>query len=227
MIFNAAVEKLEPIAAPIVASMLGKQWLPVVLAIIEHESGGEPGIKANKETKFSRVLRTRTGGSITVKHAYGLMQTIPTVILDYENSRGTKIFFEDISGKGQAECETQIKIGCWLLRRFKQRIQQVVKVYKSDGTIDPDGLGFVCMAYAIGARPVIDALMILINDKIELTLENLEKRVPYLGKPANAPFKYARAILKKIGNILHDVVTVPTNWPLFIAVGLAVYLLFK
>jgi len=223
--FNPAVHSLIPIAAPIVESSLGAQWLPVVLAIIEHESGGEPGIRSAHECKNSEMIPKISGGFEKVKHAYGLMQVIPKVVLEFSEIKGKPVFFEQISGKTQNDCEMQIKIGCWLLKRFKTRMQQVVRVHLPDGNLDNDGLAAVVMAYGIGARPIIDAILILKEKGIAPTFENLNSHFPFLGQPGNYPFKFARWILSKIGKALTFSMT--DSWPLVLAFGLSLYLLFK
>jgi hypothetical protein len=225
--FDPKVEQLAPIAAPIVESMLGRQWLHTVLAIIEHESGGIVGQKSGVQCGNHNFLPTKMGVPVLVKNAYGLMQTIPDVILDYSKDRKVTIFFDDVSGDTKEAAEKQIKIGCWLLKHLINRVSKYVTVTKQQ-KLYSNGVGFVVMAYGIGAGKVIPMLEDMKNDGIDLTLENAEIYKPNLGQPGNKPFSFARWVLKKSQSLLEFVwQETPTGAFLLVACVLTAYLLLK
>jgi hypothetical protein len=222
-------QALLSIVDPIVSSKFGPAWTPVVMAIIDNESGGKIGIEAAHETRFSAILQTRDGATKTVKKALGLMQVIPRNIADYATKYGT-VYYEDMVGTTAEAAAIQIKIGVHVLKTMiNSMIGYLPSLKVTSPSLDPDNLSFILMAYAIGQRPVQNMIQRLKMAAIPLTLANAEQAEPDLGKPQNQPYFYAKKILKKINGIVGQLKNTAQNSDLFLllAAGLTVFLLLN
>lgn len=222
-------QSLLPVVEPIVSAMFGPQWVPVVMAIIDNESGGRVGIIAQHETRYSATLPNRSGGSTTIKKAMGLMQVIPRNVADYAVKHGP-VFYEDMTGTTIEAARVQIKVGMHVLRTMINSMIGFLPSLKTHNpALDPDHLGFILMAYAIGQRPVQNLIQRLKTDSIPLTLAAAEQKEPDLGKPGNRPYFYAKKILGKIFGIADNLKITVQRSDLFLllAAGLTLFLLFK
>jgi hypothetical protein len=221
-------QALATIAAPIVDSMLGRQWLPVVLAIIDNESGGVIGQKAHQNTGISKTFPIKSGGVVTINKAFGLMQVIPINIEAFANAYKTTIYFEDFAGTSIEAAKIQIKMGVWVLKNMVRYMKPYVDALGKQ-PLTKDAISFVLMAYAIGQKPVKDLVSEMKSKGLPLTLELAEKTNPDMGKPLNKPFFYAKKILKKIAGIADLIIKIPgsSDLMLVIAAGLTIYLLLN
>lgn len=222
-------QSLLPVVEPIVTSMFGSAWVPVVMAIIDNESGGTIGQIAGEETGISASLPMKNGGYKTVKKALGLMQVIPINIEDYAKRFGP-VFYEDMTGTSIDAARIQIKIGCDVLRKMINSMIGYLPAMKvTKPAMNPDNLGFILMAYAIGQRPVQNMIQRMKTASLPLTLAAAEESEPNLGKPKNRPYFFAKKILKKISGIAGQIRSTAQSSDLFlvIAAGLTLFLIFK
>lgn len=169
-----------------------------ILSIIRNESGGKPGIKANRATKFSKELPTRSGGVVKVNKALGLMQTIPLVVDDYNKTHKTA-FYDDMTGATVAAAKKQIQVGVWTFNNNVRAIQAATgKQLIKSGKINIDLLKLVLVAYAWGVGRTKRKLNELKKAGKAPTFENLQAAWPQLGQPANRPIYYANKIVNRV-----------------------------
>ncbi|NIP27967.1 MAG: hypothetical protein GWN55_13100 [Phycisphaerae bacterium] len=184
--------------APFVAANISPELVPVILAIIENESGGQAGIPSYAATKFHEQIPSRSGGSVLVDRAYGLMQVIPVVYLDYNRKHTDKIYWEDISGTSKAAGQAQIKAGIWTFLNNVRAIEAFTgQKLVLNGQLNWDLLNLVLISYAWGIGRVRKKLTDLIERNLAPTFDNIKSLWPELGLPANQPLVYAGRIYNK------------------------------
>ncbi len=176
----------------------------LILAIINHESGGQAGIPARVGTKYKMQIPKRAGGARLVDRAYGLMQTIPAVVLDFNKAHPAKpVYWEDISGQAGAAGRIQIRIGCWLFNGYVRRLHaydpvSFPGVHTGDAT--PEQLTAALVAYARGFGALKGKLDILKGEGKPLTQRQLYERFPLWGysqkkgRWVNRPLYYAATV---------------------------------
>lgn len=125
----------------------------LVLAIINHESGGIIGRPSEEKNKAYEVLND-AGEMVTQSHAYGLMQCSPGLLRTYQD-RGLspKITLDDLKGKDDRAARTQIKLGCWYFAHQVRALHQYdPKIFsgQSPGTASDEQLKLALMSYAAG-----------------------------------------------------------------------------
>lgn len=161
----------------------------LVLSIIEHESGGQAGIKSHARTKAAEI-RTDAGGLVTVHNAMGLMQVIPSHIAAWNLNRKPQITLEDMTGDDERAARLQIKIGSSIFASYLHKLHKFDPVEfpgKSPGTSTPQQLQLALIAYAIGPgskggkRGLIPKLEQLRKMKRPLTLAALKAAFPKWG----------------------------------------------
>jgi hypothetical protein len=225
-----AVESLVPIAAPIVDSALGRLWLPVVMAIIEHESKGVIGAPAGKETAHAGIYTKRDKTTIRVKIAGGLMQTIPNVVFDFAKAKSRTIYFEDIFGSSIDDAKKQIEIGVWLLKRQINNVSKYMKITADHGSrINENALRFIISCYAVGGPATTALLDDLKANGYPLTIDSAKENYPNFGGNNNNPYGFGEWIVKKIKSLSGVIGTVLQNTTsdygfLLVAIGLTIYL---
>lgn len=173
----------------------------VVLAIIQHESGGQPGIPARVKCKCG-MLPTVDGGERKVCRALGLMQTIPATINWYNQSAKTdddRATYEDMTGEDERAIRLQIRVGCKFLalcNRYLNRLYPEACPAESLSAAKPDQISIVLTAYAVGHGNTGKKIKGLIADGIKPNFKNLQKHYPDWGKnkagvQINNPLRYA------------------------------------
>lgn len=200
-------QKWAPIVSEVTRAMMGPAWIPVVLSIIDNESKGHAGIPAGRETRHAATFPTRSGGTMTTKRAWGLMQVIPVNMASFAQKTGTVVYYEDFSGISDDAARIQIKMGVTVLKTVVKLLQPYLPDLKMTApSVPKDALAFVLMAYAIGHVPVIRLLQKMAAERRSQTLVEAETSEPDLGKPANRPFFYAKKILKKVAGVSSQLV---------------------
>lgn len=157
----------------------------LILSIINNESAGRAGIPAGVGTKFHLDVPKRAGGNRLVKRAYGLMQTIPAVISDFNKDHGAKpAYWEDVSGKTAEAGRIQIRIGCWLFNKYVRLLHKYDPVSfpgSHAGEASPEQLTSALVAYAVGWGALRKKFDVLKEKGVPLTQRNLYENFPLWG----------------------------------------------
>lgn len=116
----AAVQRWQPI----VAAELAAQSIPLpnelILAVMQVESGGSPGI-----------VNPKSGAS-------GLLQVMPGTLADYNKRHGSSITLDEMRGKTDSDAAKQIKVGIDIVATYwrsaykylAKRWNDVVPIYE-------------------------------------------------------------------------------------------------
>lgn len=179
----------------------------LILSIINNESEGSAGEPARVRTKHSRELPTRAGGSRLVDRAYGLMQCVPLVVIDFNNAHPQKpVYWEDISGTDGNSGRLQIRVGCWLFRKMVRNLNRdFPEAYPGTnaGNAPPEHLTAALVAYARGYGALKKKLDILKDQGLPLTQRNLYEKFPLWGwshkdqKWINRPLYYSAKVWRR------------------------------
>lgn len=180
--------------------------LPVdlVLAVIQHESGGVAGLRAGRATKHARDLPTASGGTKRLQHAAGLMQTIPVLVEAWNKNVGKPIITaDDLEGKDERAARIQTRLGVTYLAGNFARLHK----YDSAAFPSPVGRGaspnqttLSLVAYAAGFPGLKKKLDVLKSEGLPLTFEALKQRFPKWGysdkakKWINRPVHYGATV---------------------------------
>jgi hypothetical protein len=178
--------------------------LPVdlVLAVIEHESGGIAGDQAKVKCKAA-ILPTVGGGKINVNRALGLMQVIPPNIAAWNEQGGEQVFFEDMTGSDERAIRLQIRLGCWILAssfRGLNKFFPAVFPTASGGEADPNQVQCALVGYAVGVGALREKFDALKAEGKPLTYAQLRVSFPNWGKSKktgkwiNRPLHYAEVV---------------------------------
>lgn len=173
----------------------------LLLAIINNESNGQPGIPAGKKTPVCVALPTSTGGSKTVCRAYGLMQTVPATI-DFYNRSNKTVTFNQISGSTDSDAAAQIAVGAFYLRFVNDYLNHKFPTdlpAKEVKDADLNQLKLVLTGYAVGHGAIEDKLSALSRRGAALTYDNVKRYFPTWGQNkkgvwVNRPLFYAAKI---------------------------------
>jgi hypothetical protein len=176
----------------------------LVLAIIRHESGGNPGISAKTGCKCG-PLPTAAGGEKTVCNALGLMQIIPATI-DFYNMTAPdndKATLEDMTGTDDRAIRLQIRVGCkylafvnyYLHQRFPETMPE-----NSLSAAGDDQIALALTAYAVGHGATAAKMKEAKEQNYSPTFANVKRLFPTWGQNAagkwiNTPLKYASDVL--------------------------------
>jgi hypothetical protein len=161
----------------------------LVMSIIEHESGGQAGIKSHAGTKAAEILND-AGDLVAVSNALGLMQVIPPHVAAWNLNKIPKITLEDMTGDDERAARLQIKIGSSIFASYLHKLHSFDPQEfpgKTPGTATPQQLSLALVAYAIGPgkkggkRGLIPKLERLRELKRPLTLSALEATFPKWG----------------------------------------------
>ena len=185
---------------PIVNEVRGKIPAKLILAIIKNESGGRPGIIAGVKTKYAKSLNKRDGSKILVNKALGLMQVIPTNISHY-NKNVSPVTYDDMTGNTNADAKKQIALGTYILKNnftWLHKLNPTIFPFPI-GNLTSNQLSFGLAAYAYGNKRVLDKINELRKLKMAIRWENLVKKWPNWGRPANNPIYYVSKIKKMMG----------------------------
>lgn len=176
----------------------------LVLAIIKHESGGNPGILAKVKCKCG-MMPTTSGDEINVCNAMGLMQVIPGTVDFYNRSAEEKEIatFEDMTGKDDRAIRLQIRTGCkflafanaYLHRHFPATVPE-----KSLANASDDQISLALTAYAVGNGATAKKMHALVDRNETPTFKNIKRLFPDWGRNSsgkwiNRPLKYATVVV--------------------------------
>lgn len=174
----------------------------IILAIINHESGGKSGLQAKVKCK-SALLPSVTGTEWKVDRALGLMQVIPPNVASWnENPSHEKVYVEDMIGNDERAIRLQIRLGCWI---YASTIAGIHKFFPETFTTtsaadaDPNLIRLSFMAYAVGVGALKEKLDTLKKQGKPLTFEQIKANFPNWGKNAqgkwiNRPIHYAETV---------------------------------
>lgn len=176
----------------------------LVLAIINNESGGEPGIRAHVKCKCGEIPDVN-GIQHRICYAYGLMQCIPSLVQWYNTmteDAEKKATIEDLQGSDERAIRIQIRIGCMFLAYCNRYLHKKFPEACPAETLakaDNDQIAIVSTAYAVGHGATARKLEALQKSGMELTFKNLLVQFPdwgrnKQGKQVNNPLKYAQKI---------------------------------
>jgi hypothetical protein len=172
----------------------------LVLAIIQQESHGNPGIAARAGCKCA-TLPSVTGNQVKVCNALGLMQVIPSTVNWYNEGvpDDEKATFEDMTGSDERAIRIQIRTGCkylalvnnYLHKRFPETVPQHSLANAKD-----DQIKLVLTGYAVGHGATAKKMNKAIEAGKSPTFANIQRLNPKWGQNAsgkwiNRPLKYA------------------------------------
>jgi soluble lytic murein transglycosylase-like protein len=175
----------------------------LVLAIIKHESGGNPGIAARVPCRCG-MLPTTGGGQVEICNALGLMQTIPATIAWYNESApdADKATIEDMTGSDERAIRLQIRVGCkflahanyYLHQRFPETMPE-----RSLANAKDDQIKLALTGYAVGNGATAKKMAAAIDQDKAPTFANIQRLFPKWGQNAagqwvNRPLKYANDV---------------------------------
>jgi hypothetical protein len=175
----------------------------LILSIIDHESGGHAGRRAAVACKPGELAKV-DGSKVTLNHAYGLMQVIPSTVAWYNQIHPSEpAYVEDIKGTGERASRLQIRIGVWLLAHNLRQLFNLDPVSfpgQNASSATPDQIMSALVAYAIGLGALKQRLEILKSEGRALTLNSLGERFPLWGysqaqdRWINRPVQYAGVV---------------------------------
>jgi hypothetical protein len=172
----------------------------LVLAIIKHESGGNPGIPATVNCKCG-LLPDVNGNQVKVCNALGLMQIIPATVNWYNDQApdDEKATLEDMTGSDERAIRLQIRIGCKFLalvnNYLHQKFPETVPEHSLANAKD-DQIKLVLTGYAVGHGNTEKMMEKAIEADKSPTFANIQRLFPTWGQNAsgkwiNRPLKYA------------------------------------
>lgn len=182
--------KPKTIYAKYVRYITDRELAPVVLAILRHESQGQPGIISRARTANSAMVPTEDGMQ-QVQNAMGLMQVAPVTLVTYNQQTGGEVSFDEMIGKSEKDIQTQIQVGEWAIQKALEQVDEFEPVN------DRDRLQLAICAYAMGIgnlRRVISNL----GPRIAGTqYGNLRAQRPDWGRPRNNPHGFVAYVLEQ------------------------------
>jgi hypothetical protein len=176
----------------------------LILGIIKHESGGNPGILARENCKCG-MMPTTSGTDVQVCNAMGLMQVIPSTVDFYNQGMDEKdvATYEDMTGKDERAIRLQIRTGCKFLAYANHYLHQLYPATVPENSLanaDDDQIALVLTAYAVGNGATAKKMQALIDENKAPTFANIRKYFPGWGQNAqgkwiNRPLKYATNVM--------------------------------
>jgi hypothetical protein len=176
----------------------------LILGIIKHESGGNPGILARVKCKCG-LMPTASGDQVQVCNAMGLMQVIPATVDYYNQDAAPKdvATFEDMTGNDERAIRLQIRTGCkflafanhYLHQHFPSTVPESSLAHASD-----DQIALALTAYAVGNGATAKKMQAALDQNVAPTFKNLKRLFPDWGKNAqgqwiNRPLKYGSDVI--------------------------------
>lgn len=194
----------------------------LILAIIQHESGGTAGRLSNQTTKSATIERM-DGSTIDFNKAMGLMQVIPPNVASWNAQAADKAFFEDMTGASERAARLQIRLGAWIFAanvRLLHDFDSAIFPGVSPGNATEEQLKLALVSYAIGFGNLKPRLEALKNQGLALTLKNLVLSFPKWGYSEkkeqwiNRPLHYASIVwdrMTKHGTPAKPAIAFPSN----------------
>lgn len=156
----------------------------LILAIIKKESGGVIGKKAGLTCKPWEIPTT-SGGMITYNRALGLMQVVPRTIAGYNNRHpDALVYYEQMSGKTEADARIQIRVGCDVLAieiRNLHNYDGLAFPGTTPNNIDTNQLLCALLGYRMGFGSLTKKLNKLRDRGLALTYANIKNEFPNWG----------------------------------------------
>lgn len=165
------------------ASWEGKDVpIDILLAIIEHESGGIAGIVSRRKRAAGFYpLPLDSGGEKMVENDLGLMQTGPAVVLAFSKATKTPVTYQDMTGKDERAYRLQIRVGAWYLANQIRNLHGYdTKQFpgKTPAQANENQYRLALIAYARGFGDLKKKLDSLREKRAPLTLSVLESSFP-------------------------------------------------
>lgn len=171
----------------------------LVLAIIQHESGGNIGVLGKGHTKCGQIPDVN-GNVREVCVAMGLMQCIADTVAGYNrNQTGSNIAtYEDMTGNDERAARMQIRVGCWFLVAANKRLNHefpeifpAIDLSKAKN----DQISMLLTGYAVGPGNTSKKIRNLLDNNIKASYAALKKHFPDWGKVGdkwvNNPLAYS------------------------------------
>lgn len=177
----------------------------LTLAIIKHESGGNPGEQGRVKIRMPGVLYDVNGEPHEVDRALGLMQCIPAVIDGYNTGKSGPdyITIEDMTGADDRAIRMQIRAGCRYLgiaNNVLHREFPEVCPERSLADAGDDQIKLALTAYAVGAGATSRKMETAKSQNHSPTFKNIKSLFPNWGKNdegkwVNRPLLFAETIM--------------------------------
>lgn len=196
--FKQRVERLRPL----VMSIVDPQWVDLVLAIIQRESGGVIGRKAGAKTRVAVKLLRDDGTYILYQRALGLMQVIPLIIKNWNNTHTDKATFERMSGGTMLDAHYQVKLGWWTLKSNFKSINDLLPEIPAiglDGRMNPPWVRYVLVTYRWGIGNLRKKIKQLRAEGRSTDWNTFIARFPNLGGSKNRVLLYVRHVTSSAG----------------------------
>jgi hypothetical protein len=175
-----AVVRWRDIVSEELASAKAPMPTNLVLALIQQESGGQPGLVAGV-------------GAGDGSHAAGLMKCIEAVRVDYNRLTGGGVSQADLRGADVESARKQVRVGVWLLARKWGQVRAYLDA--NGGPTDTRNVALLAdNAYAMGWGSLKRQLVNLEAAGRPLTEDALVAHNPEWGRPANDPLRHARVV---------------------------------
>jgi len=196
----------------------------LILAVMQHESGGVPGREGGRGTKCG-MLPTASGGQVEICRALGLMQIHPRTVASWNEHGNETAFVEDMTGDDERAIRMQIRIGCWYLAACVAGLHKYYpESFPAVSAIQADQNQLQCalIGYAVGLGALRKKLDQLKEENKPLTYEQLVKSFPEWGKSQktgkwiNRPLHYAAVVWDQYAKNQTGA-TIPTTPPGLIA----------
>lgn len=172
----------------------------LVLAVIQNESNGAPGIQGRGKTRAGK-LPDVNGNFVELCHAMGLMQTIPATVIWYNETADDPATVDDMEGEDERAARLQIRVGCRYLafvNHYLHKKNASACPAASLADANDDQIKFVLCGYAVGHGAITEKLSELQRQKIPATWSNIKKYYPTWGqkngKWINRPVQYAERV---------------------------------
>lgn len=177
----------------------------LVLAIIQHESGGRIGVMGKGHTKCGKIPDIN-GNDREVCVAMGLMQCIADTVSGYNKNQtdSNMATFEDMTGTDERAARIQIRVGCWFLAQANKRLhREFPDVFPAIdlSRAKNDQIAMVLTGYAVGPGNTAKKIQALQDKGVKPSFSALKKHFPDWGKSGdkwiNNPLAYADATISQ------------------------------
>lgn len=175
----------------------------LVLAVIQHESGGKTGTTGKGKTRCGELPDVH-GNKHELCHATGLMQAIPATVAWYNDTApdDQKATIEDMIGTDERAARLQIRIGCKFLAYVNHYLHNrfpVVCPAASLSQASDDQISLVLTGYAVGHGATAQKIQALLDAGKKADFNAVKNANPNWGKKGdvwlNRPIQYAQAVM--------------------------------
>lgn len=175
----------------------------LVLAVIQHESGGYVGLTGKGKTRCGELPDIH-GNKHELCNAIGLMQTIPATVAWYNDTApdDQRATIEDMIGTDERAARLQIRVGCKFLAYVNHYLHnRFPSVFPAASLSDAsdDQISLVLTGYAVGHGATAQKVQALIDAGKKADFNAVKNANPNWGKSGNVwlnrPVQYAQAVM--------------------------------